>query len=97
MNSRLRMAAIGTLIGLIAVPVIGAMSGLEFAVIIMLMIAVIGFFTIVFVMIIGSEHDHYPVEAKDSAAVAIWSQRAAATQQQAGETVENIEDASGEA
>lgn len=77
MKSRLRMATIGVLIGLIAVPVIGSMQGLEFAAIIVLMIAVIGFFTMVFVMIIGSEHGHYPVEAKDSAAVAAWTDRIA--------------------
>ena len=80
MKSRLQMATIGVIIGLIAVPVIGSMQGLEFAAIIVLMIAVIGFFTLVFVMIIGSEHDHYPVEAKDSAAVAAWNERIAASE-----------------
>lgn len=80
MKSRLQMAAIGLIIGLIAVPVIGTMQGVNFAAIIVLMIAVIGFVTLVFVMIIGSEHDHYPVEAKDSAAVAAWTERLAASE-----------------
>ncbi len=95
MMGRLRMAGLAALAFLIGVPVIGAMMGLEFAVIIVLMIAVIGFFTIVFVMIVGSEHDHYPVEAKDSAAVTAWSERAAARQSQQAEAT--VEEASGEA
>lgn len=85
MKSRLQMATIGVLIGLIAVPVIGTMRELPFASIIVLMIAVLGFFTMVYVMIVGSEHDHYPVEAKDSAAVAAWTERLA--------TSENTEEA----
>ncbi|MGJ3239269.1 MAG: hypothetical protein ACFE0Q_11230 [Anaerolineae bacterium] len=80
MNRNFKLAAIGLVIGLIITPIIAMMLNLGFAVIVMLEIAVIAFFTVIFVMIIGSVQDHYPKDAKDSSAVSAWAQRLGTTE-----------------
>jgi|GEM_PF-3975656 len=100
MSKNLRYAGIAALALLVIVPIVYYMmfgEDAEFAVAIMLEIAVIGFFTVIFVMIIGLVEDHYPTEAKDSAAVTAWSQRTGAMEEaKAQETVEKIEEVSGD-
>ena len=95
MSKNLRYAGIAALALLVIVPIVYYMmfgEDAEFAVAIMLEIAVIGFFTVIFVMIIGLVEDHYPTEAKDSAAVALWSQRAGTPE--TAEAAEPVEEAS---
>lgn len=78
MNKNLRYVGIATLVFLVIVPLAyyAMFDDPHFSVAVMLEIAVIGFFTVIFLMVIGLIQDHYPKEAKDSAAVAVWSQRA---------------------
>lgn len=95
-NKNLRYAAIGAVIALIVAPIIANMMGMEWAVIVMVEVAVIAFFTVLFVMIIGSQEDHYPTAAEDSPSVTAWSQRLGAYEQaKVDEVVEDIEEASG--
>lgn len=98
MNSQLRYATYAAILSLIATPILAwfLLPDPQFAVIVMLVIAVVGFFTVIFVMIVGSQEDHYPSAAADSPSVLAWSQREAAAQAaQAEDSIENIEDASG--
>lgn len=77
-NQNMRRAGMLMLALLAITPIIGFALSLDFSVIVMLEIAVIAFFTVVFVMIIGSEEDHYPSAAEDSASVSKWAEREAA-------------------
>ncbi|MGB7337992.1 MAG: hypothetical protein WBC91_03790 [Phototrophicaceae bacterium] len=98
MDNKLRYAVIGMVIALIATPILGILllEDPQFSVIVMMEIAVVGFFTVIFVMIIGSREDHYPTSAADSPSVLAWSQREAAAQQaNAAKSAERIEEASG--
>ncbi|MEM9953057.1 MAG: hypothetical protein AAF846_15740 [Chloroflexota bacterium] len=75
MNKNLKTALMSAGAALVITPIVALIAGFSFSVIIMLEIAVVALFTVVFVMIIGSEEDHYPTEAKDSLAVNRWSDR----------------------
>ncbi|MEL6525029.1 MAG: hypothetical protein AAFQ07_04895 [Chloroflexota bacterium] len=70
---------------LVIAPIAGFAFGFDFSVIVMMEIAVIAFFTVVFVMIIGSEEDHYPTAAEDSASVNAWADREAQKQVSMGD------------
>ena len=95
-NKNLRYAGIAAIIALIVAPIVANMFSMQWAVVVMVEIAVVAFFTVLFVMIIGSQEDHYPSAAEDSPSVAAWSQRlGAAEQAKVEETVENIEASSG--
>jgi hypothetical protein len=95
MNKNLRYAGIAALILLVLVPIIYSVitPNPQFAMAVLLEVAIIGFFTVIFVMVIGSQHGDYPSAEQDSAAVTAWSQREAAKQAaKAKETVEKVEE-----
>lgn len=96
-DTNLRYAIIAALIAIVVTPIIAMTLSMDFAVVVMTEIAVVAFFTVLFVMIIGSKESHYPQTAEDSPSVTAWSQRlAAAEQAQVNETVEKIEEVSGD-
>lgn len=96
-NKQLRLAIIAAVISLVVAPIAASLAGLEWAVIVMVEIAVVSFFIVLFVMIIGSVEDHYPTTAADSPSVLAWSERlGAAEQAKVEETVDTIEEASGD-
>jgi hypothetical protein len=76
MNTRLRNTGILALVSIIAVPI-----GLLFlqaapALIVLSIIAVVGFFSVVFVSVFGSlENEAHPQSPQDSAAVRAWQKR----------------------
>lgn len=76
MNSRLRTTSLLALFFLVAAPVFSIIMGYDGAVVVMSVIIVIGFFTVIFVGVIGSlEEDNHPQSANDSAAVNAWKAR----------------------
>ncbi len=95
-NKILRYTIIGAVIALIIAPIVANIMGMQWSVIVMVEVAVIAFFTVLFVMIIGSQHDQYPSAAEDSPSVTAWSQRLGAYEQaKVDDVVEDIEEASG--
>lgn len=91
MDNRLRIAGIAALICMIIAPIVAMSLGFEGAVIVMIEIAIIAFFTVLFVMIIGSKHDHYPSTVEESASVAAWKQRLAAQEAKKAEQAEQAQ------
>ena len=85
MLARLKSAGLLAIILAIVFPIALLLLDFKPVIAVMSVVAVIGFFTVVFVMIIGSEEDHYPKSAEESAAVKAWKQRLAVN---AGETSE---------
>lgn len=84
-NENMKRATYSALALLVIAPIVGMILNFDFSVIVMMEIAVIAFFTVVFVMIIGSEEDHYPSAAEDSASVSAWADREAQKQANMGD------------
>ena len=81
-NKNLRFAVIAAIISLVLAPILAAgVFNLEWSVVVMVEIAVVAFFIVLFVMIVGSIEDHYPNSASDSASVLAWSERLGAAEQ----------------
>lgn len=78
MPSRFRLVGLAILAAAIIGPAIGYFLGLAGAVNVMIFIAVIGFATVVLVMMIGLIEDEHPHTAEESDAVQAWLKRLAA-------------------
>ena len=70
--------------------------GLGFSVSVLVLIATVGFITVVAVMILGAQHTEPTMSASDSHAVAVWNERAKRRQEQAAAEENSTETASGE-
>jgi uncharacterized membrane protein (Fun14 family) len=75
MPSRFRYVGLAILAALILGPLLGYVFGLAGAVIVMILIAVIGFSTVVLVMMFGLIEVERPHAAEESDAVQAWSKR----------------------
>ena len=96
-DKNLRYAVIAALIAIVVAPFIAMSFSMAWSVVVLVEIAVIAFFTVIFVMIIGSKEDHYPKAVEDSPSVLAWSQRLAAAEQAAvQENLDAMEKVSGD-
>lgn len=75
MPSRIRYAGLVILTAAILGPLFGAMLGLPGAVVVLILVAVLGFSTVVLVMMIGLMEMEFPHTAEESAAVQAWIKR----------------------
>jgi hypothetical protein len=76
MHPRLRNTGILALFFVIAAPVFSIIMNFGPAVAVLSIIIVLGFFTVIFVSVIGSlENEDHPQSASDSAAVSAWKAR----------------------
>jgi hypothetical protein len=76
MNPRLRNTAIVALLTIIIAPIVMTVMGASPALVVLSIIAVVGFYTVVFVSVIGSlENEVHPQSASDSNAVMAWQNR----------------------
>ena len=86
MPQRFRMVGLAILAAMIIGPLLGIFAHLEGAIVVMIFIIVVGFSTVVLVMMIGLMEEEYPHTAEESAAVQAWLKRLAAESDEPNET-----------
>jgi hypothetical protein len=76
MHPRLRNTGILALIAVVVAPAFSVWAGFGGAVAVLSIVIVLGFFTVIFVSVVGSlENEAHPQSASDSAAVSAWKAR----------------------
>lgn len=80
-DKNIRYVAIAFAVILLLAPIFTrGIFGWAMATVVMTEIAIVAFFMMIFVMLIGSKMDHYPTQSDDSPSVQAWTKRLAAVE-----------------